>query len=261
MNSTPVTPVVALPADIRRFDDATWHCAQAQYVNAALLGAHALPLIVPALEAGLDIDLVLDRVDGVMLTGSKSNVHPSFYGQEADESRDGPFDLARDSVTLPLIRRAIERGVPLFAICRGIQELNVALGGTLESEIQDLPGRIDHRRRNVPDRDGQFAVHQSIQVKENSCLAAAIGPGKVEVNSLHRQAISKTAPALAVEAVADDGTIEAVSVIGAKNFAIGVQWHPEYWVTSDAPSAALFKAFGEAMLAYAQRKAHATEQR
>lgn len=243
-------PIIAIPADIRELDGTTWHMVQTQYVNAAVVGAGLLPLLVPALEEGHDIDGVLDRVDGVLISGSRSNVHPSLYGKVAEE-KDGPFDPARDATSLPLIRRAIDRGIPLLAICRGIQELNVALGGTLASEIQELPGRQDHRYPEDPDRDVKYKIHQTVRVKEGSCLAGAIGAGEVLVNSLHRQAISQAAPNLAIEAVADDGTVEAVSVIGAKAFAVGVQWHPEYWVGKDAPSNALFKAFGDAVRDYA----------
>lgn len=246
-------PVVAIPADIRELDGTSWHMVQTQYVNAAVKGSGLLPLIVPALETDHDIETVLDRVDGVLISGSRSNVHPSLYGKVAEE-KDGPFDPARDATTMPLIRRALERGIPLLAICRGIQELNVALGGTLASEIQEMPGKADHRRREDPDRDVQYKIHQTVRVKEGSCLAGALGAGVIKVNSLHRQAISEAAPKLAVEAVAEDGTIEAVSVIGAKSFAVGVQWHPEYWVGKDAPSNALFEAFGKAVRDYAAAK-------
>ncbi len=243
------TPIVAIPADIRDIEGASWHATPNQYVKAAVLGSGAIPLIVPAWEPGLDIDSVLDRVDGVIVSGSRTNVHPSLYGQVAEE-KDGPFDPARDATSLPLIRRAIARGIPLFAICRGIQEMNVALGGTLASEIHDQPGIWDHRKPDVPDRDGMYMIRQPVRIMEGSCLADALGSGEIQVNSLHRQAISRTAPGLQVEAIADDGTIEAVSVIDARNFAVGVQWHPEYWVENDAPSAALFKAFGEAVRRY-----------
>jgi len=141
--------------------------------------------------------------------------------------------------------------VPLFAICRGIQELNVALGGTLASEIQDQPGIWDHRKPDVKELDVAYGIRQDVIVKEGSCLAPVLGAGRIRVNSLHRQAIGAAAPRLAVEAVADDGTIEAVSVIGAKAFAVGVQWHPEYWVRTDTPSASLFRAFGDAVRTYA----------
>jgi putative glutamine amidotransferase len=246
-------PIVAVPADIRIFDGASWHAVQHQYVRAALNAAGVMAFIVPAFEEGYDTDAILDRVDGVLVSGSASNVHPSFYGRQATEA-DGPFDMARDATTLPLIRRAIDRSIPLLAICRGIQELNVALGGTLASEIQERPGIWDHRKPADVDRDGMYAIRQSVFVKEGSCIASIVGPGEVQVNSLHRQAIAETAPRLQVEAVAEDGTIEAVSVIDAKAFAVGVQWHPEYWAETDKPSNQIFAAFGDAVREYAGRR-------
>lgn len=238
--------LVAIPADIREFDGYTWHAAPDQYIMAAVKGSNVLPLIVPALSEGTDVDMVLDRVDGVLISGSRTNVHPSNYGEDETEHH-GPFDPARDMLSMALIRRTIERGIPLLAICRGIQELNVALGGALATEIQDLPGRMDHRKPQTEDRDEAFAIRHTIKVKEGSCLASIVGNGEVSVNSLHRQAISKLAPRLAVEAVADDGTVEAVSVIDAPGFALGVQWHPEYWVGNDVISDKIFAAFGDAV--------------
>lgn len=244
-------PVIAIPADIRLLDQVIWHAVQKQYINAAVKVSKVMPLLVPALEDGHDLDAILDRVDGVLVSGSASNVHPSLYGKEATEA-DGPFDPARDATTLPLIRRTIERGIPLLAICRGIQELNVALGGTLASEIQEQPGVWDHRKPPVESRDDMYAIRQAVHVREGSCIAQHLGlVGEVQVNSLHRQAIAQTAPRLQVEATAEDGTIEAVSVIDAKGFAVGVQWHPEYWAETDNPSRALFEAFGDAVRAYA----------
>lgn len=250
--------IVAIPADIRAFDGYTWHAAPDQYIRAAVNGSGVLPLVVPALEDDTDVDMVLDRVDGVLISGSRTNVHPSLYGETETESH-GPFDPARDRLTMALIRRTIERGIPLLAICRGIQELNVALGGSLATEIQELPGRMDHRKPQTENWDEAFAIRHSIKVKEGSCLAAILGHGEVQVNSLHRQAISSLAPRLAVEAVAEDGTIEAVSVIDAPGFAIGVQWHPEYWVGSDDVSDRIFGAFGRAVREHRQRPAEAAE--
>lgn len=249
-------PVVAIPADFRTLDGNVWHATPHQYVRAAVEGSGVMTFLVPALESGNDADEILDRVDGVLVSGSRTNVHPSLYGQEATEA-DGPFDPGRDATSLPLIRRALERGVPLLAICRGIQELNVVLGGTLASEIQDMPGISDHRKPDVPELDIAYGIRQNVIVKEGSCLASVLGAGEIQVNSLHRQAISKAAPRLAVEAVAEDGTIEAVSVIDAKAFAVGVQWHPEYWVGKDGPSSTLFQAFGDAVRAYAAAKVNA----
>ncbi len=244
------SPIIAIPADTREMDGYSWHATPHQYVNAIVKGTKATAILIPALLEGNDIDSILDRVDGVMISGSRSNVHPSLYGGDESDS-NGPYDRARDATSMELIRRTIDRGIPLLAICRGIQELNVALGGTLATEIQDKPGNWDHRRPDVPERDGMFAIRQKVHVKEGSCIAGVLGPGEFDVNSLHRQAIGEAAPRLAVEALAEDGTIEAVSVIDAKNFAIGVQWHPEYWVESDATSARLFKAFGDAVRDYA----------
>lgn len=243
------TPIVAIPADIRQTEGTDWHAVQVQYVRAALGAAKVNSLIVPALETGNDIDAILDRVDGLLVSGSRTNVHPSHYGKEATEA-EGPYDLARDATSLALIRRAIERGIPMLAICRGIQELNVALGGTLANDIHEQDGNWDHRRPDVNERDVMYSIRQPIRVKEGTCMARVLGVGEVMVNSLHRQAIAKTAPRLAVEAVAEDGTIEAVSVIDAKGFAVGVQWHPEYWALSDSPSRKLFEAFGDAARAY-----------
>lgn len=249
-------PVVAIPADFRTFDGNVWHATPHQYVRAAVEGSGVMTFLVPALESGNDADEILDRVDGVLVSGSRTNVHPSLYGKEATES-DGPFDPGRDATSLPLIQRALERGIPLLAICRGIQELNVALGGTLASEIQDMPGIWDHRKPDVSELDVAYGIRQNVIIKEGSCLASVLGAGEVQVNSLHRQAISRAAPRLAVEAVAEDGTIEAVSVIDAKAFAVGVQWHPEYWVGKDGPSSTLFQAFGDAVRTYAASKTKA----
>lgn len=244
------SPIIAIPADTREIEGYYWHATPNQYVNAVVKGTGATAIVIPALIEGNDIESILDRVDGVMLSGSRTNVSPALYGREAAEA-DGPYDPARDATTMELIRKTIDRGIPLLAICRGIQELNVALGGTLATEIQDGPGMWDHRRPDVPTRDEMYVIRQSVKIREGTCMAEFLGVGEVRVNSLHRQAIGETAPNLAVEAVADDGTVEAVSVIGAKNFAVGVQWHPEYWVESDVVSAKLFKAFGEAVRAYA----------
>ena len=140
--------------------------------------------------------------------------------------------------------------MPLFAVCRGFQELNVAAGGNLIAEVQEVPGRSDHRAPASDDQAVRFAIRQDVAVEPGGLLEEILGPGNVRVNSLHRQGIGELGSNLRVEALAPDGTIEAVSVIGAKNFALGVQWHPEYWVTTDAPSRALFAAFGNAVRAH-----------
>ncbi|MAW88366.1 MAG: gamma-glutamyl-gamma-aminobutyrate hydrolase [Phyllobacteriaceae bacterium] len=238
-------PLVAVSSDIREFDNYVWHCAPQTYLAAAMDVAGVLPLAVPAMGANIDAAALLARMDGLLVTGSRTNVHPGHYGVEASE-RHEPFDPARDETSIALIRAAIAGGVPLLAICRGMQELNVALGGTLETEIQELEGVDDHRAPQGDHNDERFAIRHPASVKPGSCLAAIVGTGEIQVNSLHRQAIGDLAPGLAVDALAPDGTVEAVSVEGAQAFALGVQWHPEYWARTDAPSAAIFRAFGDA---------------
>ncbi|MBB6012059.1 putative glutamine amidotransferase [Aquamicrobium lusatiense] len=249
-------PLVAVSTDVRQFENYTWHAAPQQYLEAVITGAGALPVLVPSFGDRLDLDALLSRVDGVMLTGSKSNVHPSLYGGDASEE-NGPYDSARDSTTLPLIRKAIGRGVPLLAICRGIQELNVALGGTLASEIQEREGSLDHRAPASDDQDKRFAIRQKVSIRPGTCLAGVFGAGDIEVNSVHRQAADRLGENLQVEAVAEDGTVEAVSVKGARAFAVGVQWHPEYWVKSDSVSQKIFRAFGDAVRLHAAARPEA----
>lgn len=240
-------PIVLVAADVKEIDAYRWHTVVETYLNAAVKGAGAIPLILPSL-AGIDnnLDAVLDRVDGVLLPGSRSNVHPARYG-EPESEKAKPHDPSRDAATLPLIGAALRRGLPLFAICRGMQELNVAFGGTLIAEVQELEGRHDHRAPVHEDHDVRFAIRQDVEVRPGGVLAGILGAGTVRVNSLHRQAVGRLGDGLDVEATAPDGTVEAVSVRSAINFALGVQWHPEYWATSDAPSQKLFAAFGEAL--------------
>ncbi|TPW30675.1 gamma-glutamyl-gamma-aminobutyrate hydrolase family protein [Pararhizobium mangrovi] len=253
-------PLVAVPADFRRFERYDWHAVPAQYLDAARIGAGCLPLVVPAFEAGIDIGSVISRVDGVLVTGARSNVHPSRYG-EAETEAHAPFDPARDAVSLPLITGAIERGMPLLAICRGIQELNVALGGSLDPRVHELTDRSDHREEQSDDNDVRFAIRQDVSVEAGGCLARVVGAGTIRVNSLHNQGIARLSDRLSAEAHAPDGTIEAVSVKDAAGFALGVQWHPEYWVRDDGPSRAIFEAFGKAVRDYADanRRAEAAE--
>jgi putative glutamine amidotransferase len=239
-------PVIAVPADIKAFEGYRWHAVAAQYLEAAAHVSGAMPLIVPALGGEFDYSSILDQVDGVMLTGSKSNVHPGHYGAMPTPAYE-PFDEARDATTLPLIRATIDRGLPLFAVCRGFQELNVALGGSIVTEVQEEPGRMDHRAPDSTVQDERFAIRQTIEIRPEGHLAQILGTEPILVNSLHRQAIDRLADGLEIEATAPDGTIESVSVRGTKAFALGVQWHPEYWAGSDPASRKLFEAFGDAL--------------
>jgi putative glutamine amidotransferase len=238
-----MTLVVGIPACAKLVDGQFRHDTPARYAAAAFGGAGAVPIMIPPMgEAQLAI---LDRIDGLLVPGSPSNVHPSHYA--GGESRTPEWhDLDRDATTLRLIPAAIERGMPVLAICRGIQELNVALGGTLHQVVHEEPGRHDHR-------GGPGTLEQKYRPKHlvtlSGRLAGIVGSSKILVNSLHGQAIDQPAPGLVVEAMAPDGTIEAVRLERAP-WVFGVQWHPEWRYADDSASVALFRAFGEACLAY-----------
>ena len=212
--------------------------------------AKAIPIVIPAMGDEQVINLILDRVDGVLISGARSNVHPQRYGAEENEKYE-PYDLARDETSLILIRLAIKRGIPLLAICRGIQELNVALGGTLQTEIQELEGVMDHRFKPSDNPDVRFEIRQKIKINSGGILASIFESDLVKVNTLHRQAIKDLATELNVEAMAEDGIIEAVSLSDSPGFVLGVQWHPEYWSQDDIPSQKIFTAFGDFVQTYA----------
>lgn len=237
--------IVGVPACTKTIGEMTQHATPARY-GAALMGASgALPILLPPVGDGLLP--MLDRLDGLLLSGSPSNVEPRHYGV-SDSATPDRHDPHRDGTTLPLIRAAIARGLPLLAICRGIQELNVALGGTLHQQLQTLPGRQDHRAGGGT-LDHQFRLKHAVTLSGH--LARIVGHTQIQVNSLHEQAIDRPADGMAVEAVAPDGTIEAVRVTGAPGFVLGVQFHPEWHYATDAPSMAIFRAFGDACRVYA----------
>ena len=245
-------PLVGVSACVKLVDGSPFHAVQQKYLDAVVAGARAQPVIVPALE-GTDLDALVAGLDGIMLTGSPSNVEPSRYG--GPTARPGvPLDLQRDALTLPLIRRAIDAGLPLLAICRGFEELNVAYGGTLHQHLEELPGRMDHRADRKLPRDQQYEPRHPVSLAAGGLLAHLAGIGQVVVNSLHGQGINGLGPGLTVEATAPDGTIEAVRVKDARNCALGVQWHCE-WKVKDVPlSAAIFTAFGDAVRSRAARR-------
>lgn len=244
--SVTLKPLITVPADCPNFGGYVWHGTPQQYLKAVSEVAGLAPLIVPSLGKQSDLDSILAVVDGVLISGAKSNVEPSRYGEKPTPDHE-PFDVARDETSFFLIRAAIERGLPILAICRGIQELNVALGGTLLPALQKIPGRFDHRATDTSNNDRKFAIRHPVLVHDNTFLHTILGVGKIMVNSVHQQGIKTLAPRLVAEATAPDGTIEAVSVKDATTFALGVQWHPEYWATSDEPSKKIFEAFGKAV--------------
>jgi putative glutamine amidotransferase len=237
-------PIVGIPACAKLVNGYLRHDTPARYAAAVLGGAGAVPIMIPPMgEASL---AVLDRLDGLLVPGSPSNVHPSHYAGGESLTPDS-HDLERDATTLRLIPEAIARGIPLLAICRGIQELNVALGGTLHQRVHEVTERMDHRPGPGTLEEKYAARHL---VFLSGRLAHIIGSTKILVNSLHGQAIDALAPGLVMEAFAPDNTIEAVRVERASAFAMGVQWHPEWGYADDSASLALFHAFGDACRAY-----------
>jgi putative glutamine amidotransferase len=229
------------------------HAASDSYVRAVLGPVGGIPVLLPAAGEAL-VPGILPRLDGLILTGSRSNVCPEHY-QGPAHAEGTPEDPARDSTTLPLIRAAIAAGVPLLAICRGFQELNVALGGSLDQRIQDLPGRFDHSTpADQPLARLRTAKAHAVRLAPGAALAELAGGEELAVNSLHNQGIARLAPRLVAEAWAPDGTIEAVRVRGAPGFALGVQWHPEYDWLQDAVSRGLFELFGRAAKDWAAQR-------
>jgi putative glutamine amidotransferase len=239
-------PLIGVVADVRPIDEQSFHMAQEKYLTAIRVGSDAFPVIIPSF--GLDDDLAefIGRLDGLLLTGAVSNVEPQRYGAPLEPPR-GPYDPARDSTSLPLIDLALATELPLLAVCRGFQELNVALGGTLSPKVHELPGRIDHRAPYKKPLAAQYAPTHEVVLTPGSTLAELIpGTTAVMVNSLHWQGIEQLAPGLTIEASAPDGTIEGVRVTDAKGFTLGVQWHPEWDVANSPFSMALFRRFGDA---------------
>jgi putative glutamine amidotransferase len=231
------------------------HAASDTYVRATDELTGGVPVLLPANGPTADIATLLDRLDGIILTGSRSNVQPELY-DGPPHAEGTPEDPNRDGMTLPLIRAAVARGVPLLAICRGFQELNVALGGSLHQRVQDLPGRLDHSTPMQPSARVRQGKAHTVRVTPNGWLHRLAGASEIAVNSLHNQGINQLAPTLVVEGVAPDGVIEAVSVTAtpagpAPGYAVGVQWHPEYDWRTDALSRAIFEQFGAAVRAYA----------
>ncbi|CAN5474250.1 gamma-glutamyl-gamma-aminobutyrate hydrolase family protein [soil metagenome] len=246
-------PLVGLPSDTYENNKLQFHSLGDKYVRAVADVAQCLPVMIPSIAEALDMDALLDRMDGIVMTGATSNVHPPHYGEEPSADHE-PYDHHRDATTLKLIKAVIARGMPLFCICRGYQELNVVLGGTLETELQRGEGRIDHRSRKVDDLDVKYGPVHMIAIMPGGQLERILGKRETMINSLHRQGIKTLAPGLSVEARAPDGVIEAVSVKGARTFALGTQWHPEYKAAGNADSVKLFEAFGAAARDYAQTR-------
>lgn len=217
--------------------------------------AGAQPLLIPGLPQTQDISALLSVFDGIMLTGGRANVHPRHYGTEPTPAY-GAFDENRDAVSLELVRACVERGTPIFGICRGLQEMNVAFGGSLHPEVRDIPGRMNHRMPpEETNPDVIFELRHGVRLIPDGKIAPIVGSEVIRVNSLHGQAILRPGRRVLIEGVAEDSTPEAISIREAAGFAIGVQWHAEYKAGENVVNRRLFEAFGAAMRGAEQRAA------
>jgi len=244
-------PLVILPACRREMDGRVFHATPAAYAD-ALRWAGCQPVMVSA-GSPAEFASLLELADGIVLPGSPNNVHPSHFGEEVlDPSL--PLDPERDGLSLPLIREALKRGIPLLGICRGNQEFNVALGGSLHQAVHGIAGHDNHQ----PFVDGpparKFGPAHEIRIVPGGLLEKILGPGPVTVNSVHGQAVNCPAPGLRVEAFSPDGVVEAIHAPEAPGFNLGVQWHPEWQAEGNPVSEAIFRAFGDACAIYRKRR-------
>jgi putative glutamine amidotransferase len=246
-------PLIGVPACRRTLHPHPFHMAGEKYLNALIEAADSLPVVIPALLSDGDIDAVLGRVDGILLTGSPSNVEPQHYDGEV--SKPGTLhDPHRDSLTLPLARRALDIGIPLFAVCRGYQELNVVLGGTLHQNVAELAGFHSHSENEEDPLDVQYGPSHPVNIVEGGFLHELLGESTIMVNSLHKQGVRKLADGVIVEAISDDGLVEGFKVDDVPGFALGLQWHPEWKVMENENYVKIFEAFGDACRLYASER-------
>ena len=212
--------------------------------------SECMPLLIPSDPRLVSVAELLDQCDGFLLTGGRPNVHPEEYG-EAATAAHGDFDRARDAVALPLVRACVERGQPVFGVCRGFQEVNVAMGGSLYPEIRELPGRMNHRMPPDGTLDEKFELRHTVSFTEGGRFHQLMGEQSVLTNTLHGQGIKRPGARIVIDGHADDGTPEAIYVKDAPGFTLSVQWHPEYRADQDPVSRKLFGAFGDAARAWA----------
>lgn len=239
-------PLVAMSTDTRDFDHNVWQMTQSQYIDAAVNQAGLLPVLVPNLSTEQQAQSVMKHMNGLILTGSKTNLSPLLYGENLTDE-NGPYDFERDRTSFLLIQQALAQGKPILAICRGLQELNVFLGGTIKTEIQQSPETLDHRMPETEIKNERYHIGQKISIDQDSLLGEILGEPVTLVNSLHRQAIDRLGAGLMIDAVAEDGIIEAISMPNSNSFILALQWHPEYWAETDTTSKKIFSAFGDAV--------------
>ena len=226
------------------------HTGGAMNSKAIAKVSECLPVLIPCDPAYFSVEELLEICDGFLLTGGRPNVHPEEYG-EAETEAHGDFDRARDAIVLPLVRACVERGQPFLGVCRGFQEVNVAMGGTLYPEIRDLPGRMNHRMPPDGTLEEKFELRHDVRFIDGGVFHEVMGAPVVRTNTLHGQGIKEPGARIVVDGHADDGTPEAIYVQGAPGFTLSVQWHPEWNACSDPVSRPLFTAFGDAVRSWA----------
>ena len=252
-------PIVGIVSNSHLINDQFWiHGSSRMNVQAIIDAAGAIPIIIPAFSGKIDLDEILTACDGFLLTGGRTNVHPEEYGQVPTQAH-GEFDRDRDGISLGLIRSCVKSGQPILGICRGFQEFNVAMGGTLHPEIRELPGRMNHRMPPDGSIEEKFAHRHKVTLTPNSPYLEIFGTNVIQVNSLHGQGIEKTGSRIIIDGIAPDGTPEALTIQDAPGFAMAVQWHPEYRATEDNVSKMLFAAFGKALRIWRQSATIAAE--
>jgi putative glutamine amidotransferase len=240
-----IKPLIGVTACVKEIGLHPYHVTGDKYLRAVSVAALGLPVIIPSLAELTEIDGLLEHLDGLLFTGSPSNVEPFHYQGTASEAGTA-HDPQRDRTTLPLLRAAVAAGIPVLGICRGFQEMNVAFGGSLHQKVHETGTFMDHREADHPSLEVQYATAHAVHVQPGGVLAALDLPPVIQVNSIHAQGIDRLAPGLRAEAIAPDGLIEAISIEGSQAFAIGVQWHPEWQVLSNPPYLSIFQAFGDA---------------
>jgi putative glutamine amidotransferase len=236
-------PLVGVPSDCKTIGPHPFHAVGDKYLRALVDAGGLLPLVIPSLTPPLPTAPLLEAVDGLLLTGAQSNIEPHHYGEPSWEGN--PHDPGRDATTLPLVRAAIEAQLPVLAICRGMQEVNVALGGTLHQKVHEVAGYLDHREDRSQPLEQQYAPAHEVTLVEGGLLRSIAGSARVRVNSVHGQGICRLAHGLIAEAHADDGLIEAARHADSPFF-LAVQWHPEWRAAENAFYRATFEAFAVA---------------
>ncbi|MDU8928982.1 gamma-glutamyl-gamma-aminobutyrate hydrolase family protein [Alisedimentitalea sp. MJ-SS2] len=247
-------PVVGIIGNQHMINDTyEVHAGGSMTSDAVANVSNCLPLLIPSDPRYVSVDELLDVCDGFVLTGGRPNVHPEEYGHEETPAH-GDFDRCRDAITLPLVRKCVESGQPFFGICRGYQEVAVAMGSTLHPEIRDLPGRDNHRMPPEGTLEEKFAMRHVVTVSEGGPFEQVLGAREVMTNSLHGQGICNAGERVVIDGYAPDGTPEAIYVKDAPGFTLSVQWHPEWQAGLDPVSRPLFEAFGDAVRAWAEER-------